>query len=100
MRLSERTLAGPATRSATRDKHSADRDFRKVGRSASRRPGVARPYYLSYAQLKEYLSILIENGLLHYEEGEHKYKTTEKGIKFMRVYQHMDILSGPLESRT
>jgi len=56
--------------------------------------------YLSYAQLKEYLSILIENGLLHYEEGEHKYKTTEKGIKFMRVYQHMDILSGPLVSRT
>ena len=56
--------------------------------------------YLSYAQLKEYLSILIENGLLHYEEGERKYKTTEKGIKFMRVYQHMDILSGPLESRT
>lgn len=56
--------------------------------------------YLSYAQLKEYLSILIENGLLEYEDGEHKYKTTEKGIKFMRVYQHMDNLSGPLEQRT
>ncbi|HEV8405988.1 MAG TPA: winged helix-turn-helix domain-containing protein [Nitrososphaera sp.] len=55
--------------------------------------------YLSYAQLKEYLSILIENGLLEYEDGQHKYKTTEKGIKFMRVYQHMDNLSGPLEQR-
>jgi len=52
--------------------------------------------YLSYAQLKEYLSILVENGLLEYEEGEQKYKTTSKGIKFMQVYQHMDSLAGPM----
>jgi len=45
--------------------------------------------YLSYAQLKEYLSILIENGLLEYEEGELKYKTTEKGIRFMRAYSEI-----------
>jgi predicted transcriptional regulator len=56
--------------------------------------------YLSYAQLKEYLSILVENGLLEYEEGERKYKTTDKGIKFQRVYQHMDVLTGPLMERT
>jgi len=55
--------------------------------------------YLSYAQLKEYLSVLEENGLLKYEEGEHKYKTTEKGLKFIRVYQHMDNLSGPMMER-
>lgn len=28
--------------------------------------------YLSYAQLKEYLSVLVENGLLEYQEGELK----------------------------
>jgi predicted transcriptional regulator len=28
--------------------------------------------YLSYAQLKEYLSVLVENGLLDYQEGELK----------------------------
>jgi predicted transcriptional regulator len=56
--------------------------------------------YLSYAQLKEYLSILVENGLLEYEEGEHKYKTTPKGIKFQRVYQNMDDLTGPLMEQT
>lgn len=28
--------------------------------------------YLSYAQLKEYLSVLLENGLLEYQEGELK----------------------------
>jgi predicted transcriptional regulator len=52
--------------------------------------------YLSYAQLKEYLAVLIENGLVEYEEGEQKYRTTEKGIKFMQVYRHMDDLAGPV----
>jgi predicted transcriptional regulator len=45
--------------------------------------------YLSYAQLKEYLSVLTENGLLDYEEGELKYKTTEKGIRFMSTYDQI-----------
>ena len=52
--------------------------------------------YLSYAQLKEYLSVLTENGLIQYDSESSKFKTTEKGMKFMRVYQHMDELSGPL----
>lgn len=45
--------------------------------------------YLSYAQLKEYLSILIENGLLEYEEGNREYKTTEKGLRFMGTYSEI-----------
>lgn len=45
--------------------------------------------YLSYAQLKEYLSILVGNGLLEYEEGELKYKTTEKGLRFMKTYSEI-----------
>jgi predicted transcriptional regulator len=55
--------------------------------------------YLSYAQLKEYLSILTEKGLLQYVEGERIYKTTDKGNKFMRVYQHMDNLVGQMTSK-
>ena len=56
--------------------------------------------FLSYAQLKEYLSILVENGLLKYDEAEQKYHITDKGTKFMRVYQHMDELSGPMVEET
>jgi predicted transcriptional regulator len=56
--------------------------------------------YLSYAQLKDYLSVLVENGLLEYQPSEHKYKTTEKGTKFRRIYQHMDDLTGPLSEQT
>lgn len=39
--------------------------------------------YLSYAQLKEYLAMLIQNGLMaHDVEGE-MYRTTSNGIKFL-----------------
>ena len=56
--------------------------------------------YISYAQLKDYLSVLVENGLLEYQPNEHKYKTTEKGMKFQRLYHHIDDLTGPLLEQT
>ena len=34
--------------------------------------------FLSYGQLKEYLSILIENNLIEYVDGDNKFKTIEK----------------------
>lgn len=55
--------------------------------------------YLSYAQLKEYLSILVENRLIEYEEGEHKYKTTVKGMQFLRTFNQMDKLAGPMATK-
>ena len=45
--------------------------------------------FLSYAQLKEYLSVLIENNLLEYREGTRRFKTTEKGLNFLKM--HNDI---------
>lgn len=45
--------------------------------------------YLSYAQLKEYLSVLVKNDLLEYIEGERQYRTTEKGLKYQRAYDQM-----------
>ncbi|HEY7081630.1 MAG TPA: DUF4364 family protein [Nitrososphaeraceae archaeon] len=45
--------------------------------------------YLSYVQLKEYLSQLLENGLITYQEGERTYNTTEKGLHFLRIYQQI-----------
>ena len=40
--------------------------------------------FLSYAQLKEYLSVLIENDLIEYIEGS-EYKTTQKGLIFLKM---------------
>ena len=42
--------------------------------------------FLSYAQLKEYLSVLIENNLLEYLDGTQTYKTTEKGLNFLKMH--------------
>ena len=45
--------------------------------------------FLSYAQLKEYLTVMIENGLLEYIEGEQIYRTTEKGNRFLKIYNQI-----------
>ena len=45
--------------------------------------------FLSYAQLKEYLTVLIENGLLEYIEGEQIYRTTEKCNRFLKIYNQI-----------
>jgi predicted transcriptional regulator len=45
--------------------------------------------YLSYNQLREYLSILIENNLLEYLEGTQTYKTTEKGLNLLKMHNEM-----------
>jgi predicted transcriptional regulator len=45
--------------------------------------------FLSYAQLREYLSVLIENNLLEYLEGNQSYKTTEKGLNLLRMHNEM-----------
>ena len=45
--------------------------------------------YLSYVPLKEYLSQLLGNGLITYQEGERTYSTTEKGLHFLRIYHQI-----------
>ena len=45
--------------------------------------------FLSYNQLNEYLSILIENNLLEYLDGTHIFKTTEKGLNFLKIHNEI-----------
>jgi predicted transcriptional regulator len=45
--------------------------------------------FLSYNQLKEYLSVLVENNLIEYLEGANKFKTTEKGLFFMKMHNEI-----------
>ena len=45
--------------------------------------------YLSYNQVKEYISILIENNLLEYLEGAKTFRTTEKGLNFLKMHREM-----------
>jgi predicted transcriptional regulator len=45
--------------------------------------------FLSYVQLKGYLFVLIENGLLEYHKETNTYRTSENGIKFLTIYEKM-----------
>jgi predicted transcriptional regulator len=56
--------------------------------------------FLSYAQLKEYLTVLIENELLEYNQTEKIYKTTSKGLKFMKIYNQIGEFVLPVEEQT
>ncbi len=51
--------------------------------------------YLSYAQLKEYLAVLLENGLLEFEKGTQTYKSTSKGQLFLKTYTQLGGLIVP-----
>ena len=60
-----------------------------VGGSASK-TNIAYKAFLSYQQLKEYLALLSENGLLDYDQGTNTYRTTEKGARFLKIYERLD----------
>ena len=49
--------------------------------------------FLNYAQLKEYLTILTDNGLLSYDVGTQTFKTTEKALRFLKAYGQLDQLT-------
>jgi predicted transcriptional regulator len=49
--------------------------------------------YLSHTLTKEYLRLLIEKGLIEYLDGERTFKTTEKGMNFLRIHNKVQELS-------
>ena len=44
---------------------------------------------LTYNQLKNYLSIMIENNLIEYLDGTHTFKTTENGLILLKIHDEM-----------
>ena len=45
--------------------------------------------YLTHAQLKQFLSSLVEKGLIEYQREDRLYRVTEKGIYFLQVYNQL-----------
>jgi len=45
--------------------------------------------YLTYNQLRIYLSILIERNLIEHIDGTHTFKTTEKGLNYLKMHNEM-----------
>jgi predicted transcriptional regulator len=53
--------------------------------------------FLSYAQLKEYLAVLLENGLIEYSKADQFYRITQKGMRFVQLYNQVGELISPGE---
>jgi predicted transcriptional regulator len=45
--------------------------------------------YLSFAQLKEYLKMLVDNGMLSFDEKTTTYRTTDVGRNFIKTYERV-----------
>lgn len=46
--------------------------------------------------LKQYWKVLIQNGLLSYDFDTETFKTTQKGLRFLKAYSQMDgIINAP-----
>lgn len=48
--------------------------------------------FLSYVHLRQYLNILIENGLIEHNVKEQIFKITDKSSRFLRLYNQVDEL--------
>jgi predicted transcriptional regulator len=62
--------------------------------SASRMNGVLKTKimyeaFLSFSQLEEYVGLLLRNGLLEHDELKKTYKTTEKGLRLLELYNSL-----------
>lgn len=55
--------------------------------------------FLSFPQLKEYLELLTDGGLLEYSKEERKYYSTEKGRHFLKIYEDVWQAISPKESK-
>ena len=49
--------------------------------------------FLSFAQLKDYMSMLLENGMLE-QTSSSKYRITDKGVRMLETYDRLNDIVG------
>jgi predicted transcriptional regulator len=60
-----------------------------VGDSGAIQAKIMYKVYLSFLQMKEYLSQVMNHGLIVYDDRAQIYKITEKGQRFLALYRQM-----------
>ena len=60
------------------------------GSGGSTRTRIMYHAFVSHAQMKGYLSYLEDNDMLHYDSESEKFRITEKGLEFVRIYTEID----------
>lgn len=61
----------------------------EIALARSKKTKIMYNAFLSFPQLKEYLKLLTDSGLLAYSEDEGVYYTTEVGKRFLRMYREI-----------
>lgn len=66
-----------------RDRHDIVMDILQKAKSGKNKTELMRDVGLSYSQSKQYLTMLVEQGLLETKKNK-RYNTSKKGISFMQ----------------
>lgn len=85
------------TESKRRDKHDIVLDILKIARGGKRKTQIMYKAKLSYGQLKVYLELLNDRGLLESNDG--LFHTTSKGLDFIRTYEEISLFKVSSENR-
>lgn len=80
-----------------RDKHDIVLDILKIARGGKRKTHIMYKAKLSYGQLKGYLGLLNDRGLLESNNG--VYHTTSKGLNFIKTYEEISLFKLSSENR-
>lgn len=80
-------------RSRIRIVHDILQIARSDGNDGAGKTEIMYRAFLSYAQMKEYLTVMTENNLLQHDIDAMRYRITEKGLSFLRVYNQVDNLT-------
>lgn len=74
-------------------------DMLEVAKDGAIKTRIMYRALLSFPQLKEYLELLTDSGLLEYRE-DRMYYTTERGRHFLKMYAEVGRMMFPKESKT
>lgn len=85
------------TESKRRDKHDIVLDILKIARGGKKKTQIMYRAKLSYGQLKAYLGLLNDRGLLETNDG--VYHTTSKGLFFIKTYEEISLFRKSTENR-
>jgi predicted transcriptional regulator len=60
-----------------------------IGDSGAIQAKIMYKVYLSFLQMKEYLSQIMQHGLIIYDDRAQIYRITDKGRRFLALYKQM-----------
>jgi predicted transcriptional regulator len=83
----------PMNGAKRRDRHDIVVDILKTARGGVKRTNLMHKAKLSHTQLKLYLYVLNENGLLESNNG--LVKTTTKGTQFVKIFESLNFFVFP-----